>query len=103
MGCRKFLSILIGTIVLTLGLLSGCFGETTERKLSEMEDDQLIQYMTDWEISIPENVGIDSIREMIVELEDDPDHPAAVLGWTVMMDLYEDIRHAVKRYYGIVS
>lgn len=92
-GLALFLSI-----VLTVLLLSACSNNNTKCKLSELKDDKLIQYITDSEIAIPESVDIDTIRGMIIELEKNPDHPAPIVGYTLVADLYEDIRNLVVEY-----
>lgn len=85
----------MGLVVL---LLSACSSITSKSKLSEMEDNELIQYMIDSGVSIPENMQVYAIREMIIELEKDPEHSPPVVGWTVITDLYEEIRRVVKNY-----
>lgn len=54
-------------------------------------------------MTIPENVSIDTIREIIIQLEENPEYPAPVLGYTVMEDFFEDIRIIVKEYYAFGS
>ena len=63
-----------------------------------MEDNELMEYILDSGVSIPENMEVNTIREMIIELEEDPEHSPPVVGWTVITDLYEDIRNVVKNY-----
>lgn len=94
---RSVLALFL-SIVLTVLLLSACSNNNTECKLSELKDDDLNKYITDSEIAIPESVDIDTIRGMIIELENDPDHPAPVVGYTLVADLYEDIRDLVVKY-----
>ena len=94
---RSVLALFL-SIVLTVLLLSACSNNNTECKLSELKDDDLNKYITDSEIAIPESVDIDTIRGMIIELENDPDHPAPVVGYTLVADLYEDIRDLVVEY-----
>ena len=86
------------TIVLTALLLSACSNNNKENKLSELEDIKLNQYMTDSGITIPESVDMDTIRSIIIELEDNPEHPAPIVGDTLIADLYEDIRNLVVEY-----
>lgn len=85
-------------IVLTALLLSACSNNNKENKLSELEDIKLNQYMTDSRITIPESVDMDTIRSIIIELEDNPEHPAPIVGDTLIADLYEDIRNLVVEY-----
>lgn len=98
MTYRRSVLALFLSIVLTVLLLSACSNNNTKCKLSELKDDKLIQYITDSEIAIPESVDIDTIRGMIIELEKNPDHPAPVAGYTLVADLYEDIRNLVVEY-----
>lgn len=95
---RRRVLVLILSIVLTVLLLSACSNNNTECKLSELKDDKLIQYITDSKIAIPEGMDIDTIRGMIIELENNLDHPAPVVGYTLVADLYEDIRNLVVEY-----
>lgn len=94
---RSVLALFL-SIVLTVLLLSACSNNNPECKLSELKDDELNKYITDSEIAIPESVDIDTIRGMIIELENNPDHPAPVVGYTLVADLYEDIRNLVAEY-----
>lgn len=98
MHCRRSLLASILSIVLTVLLLSACSNNNTECKLSELEDDKLMQYITDSGIAIPESVDMDTIRGMVIELEENPDHPAPIVGYTLVADLYEDIRNLVVEY-----
>ena len=94
---RSVLALFL-SIVLMVFLLSACSNNNTECKLSELKDDKLIQYITDSKIAIPEDIDIDTIRGMIIELENNLDHPAPVMGYTLVADLYEDLRNLVVEY-----
>lgn len=59
---------------------------------------KLIQYLTDSGITIPESVNTDTIRGIIIELEDNPEHSAPIVGDILIADLYEDIRNLVVEY-----
>lgn len=91
---RVFISVLF--VALTVLSLSACSGEKMEYRLSGMEDRELIQYMDDFGVAIPESVDMDTLRKIIVELENNPDQPTPVIGYTVITDLYEDIRNLVR-------
>ncbi len=80
------------------GLLVGC--ADAQPKLSEMEDAQLFAYLADAGVTVPEDVTASTVREMVAELEDDPAHSAPAVSFTLIIDLYEDIRIAVNAYYG---
>ena len=75
MRYRRSLLASFLVIVLTALLLSACSNNNKENKLSELEDIKLNQYMTDSGITIPESVDMDTIRSIIIELEDSPEHP----------------------------
>lgn len=98
---KVFISLI--AVVLAGLLLSACYGKTAEYKLSKMKDGELIQHITSSNVTIPENVSIDTIREIIIQLEENPEYPAPVLGYTVMEDFFEDIRIIVKEYYAFGS
>lgn len=91
---RAFLSALF--VALTVLSLSACSGKKAECKLSEMEDRALMQYMADSGVVIPEGVDMDTLRKIIAELENHPDQPTPVMGYTVTTDLYEDIRNLIR-------
>ncbi|MBQ4641524.1 MAG: hypothetical protein IJB47_02800 [Oscillospiraceae bacterium] len=98
---KKTLFAIISLILLATLLLSACSGKEEKIKLSEMEDDLLLQTLTDLGVEIPEvkNVDINSaIRKWIVELEEDPTRPSLSVSWTVPYNLYEDLRDAVIKY-----
>ena len=98
MRYRRSLLASFLVIVLTALLLSACSNNNKENKLSELDDIKLNQYMTDSGITIPESVDMDTIRSIIIELEDNPEHPAPIVGDTLIADLYEDIRNLVVEY-----
>ena len=98
MRYRRSLLASFLVIVLTALLLSTCSNNNKENKLSELEDIKLNQYMTDSGITIPESVDMDTIRSIIIELEDNPEHPAPIVGDTLIADLYEDTRNLVVEY-----
>ena len=89
--CRIFVSVFL--ILLSLFMLSACSGSpTTKRKLSERGDDELTQYLTDSGVVIPDDIGMRGVRWIVNELENDPNHPPLVVGYTQFADLFEDIR-----------
>jgi len=94
----KSLSVLILFIFLTTLLLSACSMQKAERKLSELNDSELTQYITDSGITIPEGIGADTIRGMVTELENNPNHETPAVGYTLLTDLYEDLRNLVINY-----
>lgn len=89
--CRIFVSVFL--ILLSLLILSACSGSpTTKRKLSEMGDDELTQYLTDSGVVIPDDIGMRGVRWIINELENDPNRHTPAVGYTPFADLFEDIR-----------
>lgn len=99
MLCKKYAISAVCIVGLIVLFLCACSSEGSASKLSEMGDNDLLQYIADSGVSIPESIEVKSIREMIIELEENPEHPSPALGWTVMTDLYEDLRSVVKIYY----
>lgn len=98
---KRTLFTAISLILLAALLLSACSGKEEKIKLSEMEDDELLQALTDLGVEIPEVKNLDiksAIRKWIIELEEDPTRPSLGVSWTVPFDLYEDLRDAVIKY-----
>ena len=87
-------------LMLVVSILSSCSARTQKPKLSELEEDLYIQYLEDHGVVFPDNYVASEIRKIIAELEADPDRPAPVVSWTVLSDFYEELRAAVKEYYG---
>lgn len=93
---RKYLYILVVIAILANLVFAAC---SVNEKLSEMDDDKLMQYLEDADVAIPQGVEAETIRTIITEFEEDPDHDTPVLGWTDLSDLYDDLRTVVKEYY----
>lgn len=68
-----------------------------------MDEDELTLFLTDHEIKIPANLETSVIRNVIAELEVNPDRPAPVVGWTELADFYEELRNFVKGYNDMAS
>ncbi len=95
---NRLVALLLAVLLSGL-LLSACSQGKTEPKLSELEDGELLQTMTSFGVTLPEGVGMDTVRSMVAELEEDPDHEEIVaVDWTPIADLYEDIREMVVEY-----
>ena len=61
---KKIQSVVVITLALIafIGVISGCSNNDRPQKLSELDDDLLVQCLTDHEITIPENLAISVIR-----------------------------------------
>ena len=92
---KRIVAFLVSVILLLL-LLCACSNKASH--LSDVDDGALRRYMADCGITVPETVEMNTVRGMLAQLEEDTNHPAPVLGWTVMADLYEDLRGAVIAY-----
>ena len=101
MGHKKLLIILLAVVLLGTLLVSVFAGFFPKQKLSEMSDKRLMAFIKNSGISIPEPLegNVELIRWIITELENDPEHHTPVLGWTIVSDLYDEIRVIVKSYY----
>ena len=93
---RTFL-VAISLIILAALLLSACSGKKDKVKLSEMDDSELLQALTDFGVEIPENVGWANVRAKIAKFEEDPEF-LPVVSNPVLIDLYEDLRSFVISY-----
>lgn len=82
---------------------SACSSNDAPQKLSEMEESVLLQHLADDAITIPAGLEISTIRDMIADLEADPDRSAPIVDWTVYSDFYEEVRDFVKDYYSMES
>lgn len=93
---RRYAYILVVIAILANLVFVAC---SSDVKLSEMDDDELMQYLEDADVTLPQGFEAENIRGMITELEEDPNHAAPVVSWSVISDLYEDLRTVVKEYY----
>lgn len=98
----KYLSKLLVALLVAACVLSACSGQGEKIKLSEMDDNALIAYLEGEEVTAPEDIGIETIRAMIIRLEENPDSVVAV-SLKGMFELNEDLRKVVKDYYGIIG
>lgn len=98
---KKIQSVVVITLALItfIGVISGCSNNDKPQKLSELDDDLLVQCLADHEITIPENLAISVIRTAIADLEVDPDNSAPIVSWTTYLEFYEELRGFVKEYY----
>ncbi len=84
--------------VILAGVISACTGGPADRKLSELDDEALVQYLAEHDISIPADLEASAIRDAIAGLEAEPDRDAPVVGWTEYAAFYEELRGLVKAY-----
>lgn len=96
---KRFLLILfVSLFVLSL---FGCTGKGELPRLSLMDKDVLLEKLTELGVQIPEGLSTDDfkVNELVAELEKEPDK-VFVTDWTNLTDLTEQVRTAVKLYYG---
>lgn len=98
---RGIVVIITLVLVAFVGVVSGCSNNTTHQKLSELDENKLIQLLADNKIMIPANLETSVIRNTIADLEADSDRPAPDVNWTVFSDFYEELRCFVKEYYSM--
>lgn len=95
---RKILTLLFLAVLLCAFLLfASCSVKDREAgNLSELDDEELLQFLDEAGVSIPNGISASSIREVLAELEADPDRPPIIVDWTVLSDFYEDLREIVR-------
>lgn len=110
---HAMLTILLIIIVLfSVIILPGCrssgLSASGVPKLSELEDEVMLQYIQACKVTFPKYVhpedaeDLSVIRTMLRELEEDPEHEEPFLsGMVYWIDVYEDLRKVVKIYYRI--
>lgn len=76
-------------------------GAENRLKLSRMSEEERAKFLSSMNIIIPEELKDIDIQAMITMLEENPDVPCAVISYTKVAELFEDVRAAVKKYYGI--
>ncbi|KIR03891.1 hypothetical protein P261_02706 [Lachnospiraceae bacterium TWA4] len=96
---QSFVVMIILVLITFIGVVSGCSNNNKYQKLSELDDDLLIQRLTDHEIMIPENLETSVIRNAVADLEVDPNRPSPPVSWTAYLEFYEELRGYVKEYY----
>lgn len=97
---KRNLLAAISLVILVALLLSACSGKKDKVKLSEMDDSELLQALTDFGVAIPENVGWANVRAKIAKFEEDPEF-LPVVSNPVLIDLYDDLRSFVIYYQSI--
>ena len=104
---KKFVVLVTLICVISLCLLLVLANEKrteTPVKLSEIlssiSEEERAEFLSSMNIVIPEELKDADIVAIISDLEENPDMPF-IFGWTKLYDLCEDLRTAVKKYYGI--
>ncbi len=84
-------------VALVIGLAAFWFYQRANRKLSDLNDQELLQYLTDAGVVIPDEATMELIRGSIILLEDDPDY-ANPVSTAPILRLFEDLRRVVEEY-----
>lgn len=95
--------IVIALFVLLAVVICVCLWKGNQPKLSDMKDKELIRYIQNCGVTLPEQADdISVLRGMLRELEEDPNHEVpSFSGLSYWEDVYEDLRKVVKTYYRI--
>ena len=96
MHYKRMLVAVFLLIAVTASLLSAC--NSKPAKLSDMGDEELLQYLTDAGVTIPEKVEFETVRRMIVILEDDPDFTDPARSDAKIKLLFDELRVVVTQY-----
>ncbi len=100
---KKFVALVTAICMISLCLLPVSASEQgTEElvKLSMIEEKDRAEFLSSMNIVIPEELKDIDILAMISALEENPNMPC-VISYTKAAELFEDVRVAVKKYYGI--
>lgn len=95
---NTFLFLFSAVLLCGIFSLASCSSNNETIKLSELEDEALIQYLDDEGISIPNGIKISSVRELLVKLEADPDRGPLYASWEAVNYFFEDLRAVVKKH-----
>lgn len=109
---RKVLLILLAAVLTVVGI-SSCSGRSNgeldenEAKLSSLDEETCMEVLADMGVEVPQSLsGLPDIagmtKQLIAELETDPDK-VYIFSYIGMNEYIEDVRAAVKSYYGIDS
>lgn len=71
--------------------------------LSSLSEEQCLQTLTELGVTIPKELKNIDILSIVNDLEEDPDRPAPVVSYTLAHELFENVRSAVKEYYGVTG
>lgn len=109
---KKFLSLVIIVCILLVSISAPTMAINAEdfqvSPVSQMTDVELLQFLEDYEIIIPEGLAesqeqtIDIIRSWVIKIEDNPDI-SVIYSLETTNDFVNALKDAVNDYYGIVS
>lgn len=71
--------------------------------LSSLSEEQCLQILTELGVTIPKELKNVDILSIVNDLEEDLDRPAPVVNYTLAAELFENVRSAVKEYYGVAA
>ena len=103
---KKRILAFILVLISVVGVFSACSGNNEKqetKKLSEMSDEELLQYLEDKDIFVPTGLTAEDIQEFVAMLEADPDHPPLEYGFFPTNELFEELRAIVKGYQNASS
>uniref|UniRef100_UPI004055C9D7 hypothetical protein n=1 Tax=Agathobacter sp. TaxID=2021311 RepID=UPI004055C9D7 len=100
---KKFVALFTVICMISLCLLPvSASAEEKENpvKLSKLGEEERAEFLSSMNIVVPEELKDIDLLAMISKLEENPDAPC-VISYTKAAELFEDVRAAVKKYYGI--
>ena len=100
---KKFVALFTVICMISLCLLPvSASAEEKENpvKLSKLGEEERAEFLSSMNIVVPEELKDVDLLTMISKLEENPDAPC-VINYTKGAELFEDVRAAVKKYYGI--
>jgi len=71
-------------------------------KLSSLAGDEIRAVLSDMGITIPDEVSDEDLKDLVLDIEADPDM-IPVVSWSVAAEFFEEVREAVKEYNGITE
>jgi len=100
---KKFVALFTVICMISLCLLpvaASAEEKETLVKLSKLGEEERVEFLSSMNIIVPEELKDVDLLAMISKLEENPDAPC-VISYTKGAELFEDVRAAVKKYYGI--
>ena len=93
---RKICLIIVFTILITVIFSLVSCSENKTIKLSELEDEALMQILDEEGLTIPKGYKISQVRYFLAIMEADPDRPMAISNPS-FSEFLEELRVIVKR------